>query len=314
MTEPLTKARDLTHVRFAAPDLKEMARFLTAFGFANPAQTEERLEAFGTAQTYPIHLTEHADEAGFRGFGLLVEDAALETLAAHDAAEIQTRTGSNAGRFVALTDPDGFYVEAFAPAETAAKPMPRGPGWNEADQADRLNQRLQIEPGPSHVKRLGHVVLNVRDFETSAQWYQSRFGLIRSDEIHMGDPDTVIGCFFRCDLGAVPSDHHTLFLLQGGEGKFEHAAFEVAGFNDLMAGHEHLKREGATHEWGVGRHILGSHIFDYWRDPWGHELEHWTDGDRLDADAPAGRHGIETLLGTQWGEVHKMLRASQPQA
>ena len=50
-----------------------------------------------------------------------------------------------------------------------------------------------------------------------------------------------------------------------------------------MCGHDWLKEKGRRHEWGVGRHILGSQIFDYWRDPWGHTLEHWTDGDLLDA-------------------------------
>jgi hypothetical protein len=37
-----------------------------------------------------------------------------------------------------------------------------------------------------------------------------------------------------------------------------HAAFEVCGVDDLMAGHDHLKKAGYHAHWGVGRHILGS--------------------------------------------------------
>ena len=32
-----------------------------------------------------------------------------------------------------------------------------------------------------------------------------------------------------------------------------------------------LAARGYPHAWGVGRHILGSQIFDYWRDPFGHK-------------------------------------------
>jgi hypothetical protein len=31
-----------------------------------------------------------------------------------------------------------------------------------------------------------------------------------------------------------------------------------------IVGHYHLERNGWTNAWGVGRHIFGSQIFDYW--------------------------------------------------
>jgi hypothetical protein len=159
----------------------------------------------------------------------------------------------------------------------------------------------RVARGPSHVKRLGHGVLNVKNFRESEAWYKSRFGLITSDEINLGSPEQAFGAFLRCDRGNIPSDHHTLFLLGTGNLGFNHAAYEVADFDDLMCGHDWLKEKGRHHEWGVGRHVLGSQIFDYWRDPWGHTLEHWTDGDLL--DAAWGSHGatIQEALRSQWG-------------
>jgi len=85
-----------------------------------------------------------------------------------------------------------------------------------------------------------------------------------------------------------------------GEPGFEHAAFEVEDFDALMTGHAHLRGAGWTHHQGVGRHVLGSQIFDYWRDPWGHVVEHFTDGDLLDAAARRGLHDPATALGSQW--------------
>jgi catechol 2,3-dioxygenase-like lactoylglutathione lyase family enzyme len=151
------------------------------------------------------------------------------------------------------------------------------------------------------VKRLGHSVLDVKNFRESEAWYKSRFGLITSDQINLGSPDRAFGAFLRCDRGSLPSDHHTIFLLGTGEPRFNHAAYEVADFDDLMCGHDWLKEKGRRHEWGVGRHILGSQIFDYWRDPWGHTVEHWTDGDLLDAAWGSRTAAIQDLLGTQWG-------------
>ena len=62
-----------------------------------------------------------------------------------------------------------------------------------------------------------------------------------------------------------------------------------------------LKDAGRQAEWGVGRHVLGSQVFDYWRDPWGHTLEHWTDGDLFTAADGSNIASLQDLLGVQWG-------------
>ena len=42
-------------------------------------------------------------------------------------------------------------------------------------------------------------------------------------------------------------------------------------------------------------------MFDYWRDPWGHTLEHWTDGDLFTAADGSNIATVQDLLGVQWG-------------
>ena len=64
---------------------------------------------------------------------------------------------------------------------------------------------------------------------------------------------------------------------------------------------KYLKENGNRHSWGIGRHILGSQVFDYWFDPYGFRVEHWTDGDLLNSDTPMGRSSLSEALKVQWG-------------
>ena len=52
---------------------------------------------------------------------------------------------------------------------------------------------------------------------------------------------------------------------------------------------QHLRDRGYRHSWGIGRHIQGSQIFDYWRDPDKMMFEHYADGDVF--DSPSRRVG-----------------------
>ncbi len=52
-------------------------------------------------------------------------------------------------------------------------------------------------------------------------------------------------------------------------------------------GHEWLKAKSYKAHWGVGRHVLGSQVFDYWWDPDGFRVEHYADGDLYDNTVPA---------------------------
>lgn len=46
-------------------------------------------------------------------------------------------------------------------------------------------------------------------------------------------------------------------------------------FDIQSLGHQWLRDKGYDLVWGVGRHVLGSQIFDYWWDRSGFVLEHY---------------------------------------
>jgi catechol 2,3-dioxygenase-like lactoylglutathione lyase family enzyme len=302
------KIEDIAYVRFRAPDLGAMKAFLCDFGLTPVPSSDGALYARGTGPQPFLHATAKG-EPGFVALGLRAESMAdLKRLAEVEGTRIEPLNAPGGGSVVALTDRDGYRVEVIAgqkPAESIS--MPDAPVRNDARAKLRLRASTRLAAGPAHVVRLGHAVLGVKDFRAAEAWYKSHFGFITSDEIEAA-PGASIGAFLRCDRGATPTDHHTLFLLQAPSGPgFNHAAFEVMDFDDLMCGHTHLKQAKRTPAWGIGRHILGSQIFDYWKDPWGHELEHWTDGDLFTAADGSNKAALKELLAVQWGQNHPMM-------
>ena len=298
----MIKVDDIAYVRFRAPDLGAMQAFLEDFGLVLADRDDKRLFMRGAGPAPFLHVTE-LGQAGFSAVGFRAKDSSdLESLAKSEGLEPTTLDGPGGGLMLRLTDPDGFSVEVVAGQQIRAPDsFPPRAAWNNSEGYLRKRATKRIASGPSHVVRLGHCVLSVSNFRASEAWYKERLGFITSDEIEL-QPGFAVGAFMRCDRGELPADHHTLFLLQGPKGPgFNHAAFEVRDLDDLMSGHAVLKGKSYTHEWGVGRHILGSQVFDYWRDPWGHTLEHWTDGDLFTAADPPGKAGIPELLGVQWG-------------
>lgn len=299
----MIKVKDIAFVRFAAPDLDTMERFTGDFGLETTERSDTHLYCRGTDPQPYLHVTE-LGEAGFRGLAFEAASAADLNAAAQmeGASAIETLDGPGGGSRVRFTDLDGFSVEVVhgrEPLETL--PLRLTSPLNQGSERRRLGQPQRLEHGPAQVKRIGHCVIRVADFKLTAEWYQSRFGFLVSDNVYLGEKDNIITAFMRCDRGDEFVDHHTLLAVGLGEPGFDHAAFEVEDFDTVMLGHDHLAKAGYEHHAGIGRHILGSQIFDYWKDPWGHVVEHFTDGDLLDAGAKPTLMDPAAALGTQWG-------------
>lgn len=294
---------DVAHVRFSAPDLDLMERFLSDFGLT-PFREGGMLYAHGLGAAPFLHATE-LGEPGFCALGLLAPSVeALNELAERESKPVLACKRPGGGWLVELEDPDGFRIEVVAGRSDGLRQNPpTAIDWNSAVDKRRVRATKRLPSKPSQVVRLGHCVLGVSDFARSQKWYREKFGFITSDEI-VAPHGQAIGAFMRCDRGDEPTDHHSLFLIQDPRGVgFNHAAFEILDADDLFVGHEWLQRAGWKAHWGIGRHVLGSQIFDYWRDPWGHALEHWTDGDLLVAADGSRQATLTELMSVQWGHA-----------
>lgn len=286
----MIKVTDLAYVRLRAPDLERMEAFLTDFGLVRAARTPAALYMRGTDPRHHLHITELGDPA-FVGVGLQAATAAdLDAVAgAPGASAVEAIDEPGGGRRVRLTDPNGIAVEVVhGIASVEPLPPPAARAVNVGSARRRLGRAQAVERGPAHVKRLGHFVLLVNDFRETEAFYHSHFGFVNSDEIYLGERQQVLAAFMRCDRGAEFVDHHSFLAVGAGTVELNHVSFEVQDLDDLMTGHEHLAGRGYEHRWGVGRHILGSQIYDYWRDPWGRVHELWTDGDLFNDRHPTG--------------------------
>ena len=280
--------QDIAYVRYGAPDLDVMQAFLADFGLHVAARTDTSLYMRAAGDAPFVHVTDYSAEPAALGFGLRVASLAdLESVAATLGTKVEYSGAPGGGKVVRFTDPAGLRVELVwgqdngaAMTQRAAVPL------NNISQRQRLGVPVRRAPAPSNVMRLGHVAIHVKDFPQVVDFYQRVLGFKVSDSYWAGASDNTIAVFLHCGLGTSWTDHHTIALIaaQDGQTRFDHSAFEVVDIDDLMQGNAYLTQRGHTHSWGVGRHIQGSQIFDYWRDPFGNKIEHWTDGDIVNDD------------------------------
>lgn len=162
----------------------------------------------------------------------------------------------------------------------------------------------RYHPGPALVHKLGHFGYVVPDFDRELAWYTDNFNFVPSDILYHWDFSNIdVMTFMHLDLGEEYSDHHIMFM-QRAEPHVKktfvhHTSFEVADFDTQLLGHEWLGKQGWKSIWGVGRHVLGSQIFDYWADPSGFKIEHYADGDLVNKDTPTRRDVVGPL--SIWG-------------
>jgi hypothetical protein len=304
--EPTVCATELLYLMFERPDLDKAEVFLEDFGLTRASRTDAHLFMRGTGTAPFCWMATRARRARFVGFGLRVDSLdALRKLSRLDGAsaiEPLPVSFPGGGQAVRLIDPSGFTVHAvYGQATAEARPHrePLALNWGDI-QPPRVNATQRPAAEPAEVIRLGHVVLEVARFQATCDWYTRHFGFVPSDVQVLPDGSPAV-TFMRLDLGDQPADHHTLALAQAPIAQYSHSAYEVVDTDAVAMGQRVLRSRGHRHAWGIGRHILGSQIFDYWADPWGQKHEHYTDGDLFTADQPMGVHPVAREAMSQWG-------------
>ena len=208
------------------------------------------------------------------------------------------------GHAVLLRDPSGYPVRVVhgvpeLPTLPERAPLP----VNFGTEPVRVNATQRPARQPAQIQRLGHVVLGTTRFRAGLDWYLDTLGLIVSDFLYLdGQRDRGPAmAFIRCDLGTVPADHHTLAMILQPRTGYVHSAYQLTDLDEVAASGAYLREQGYRHAWGLGRHIQGSQIFDYWRDPDRLMFEHYTDGDMFDATMEPGWAPLSASGLAQWG-------------
>jgi catechol 2,3-dioxygenase-like lactoylglutathione lyase family enzyme len=296
--------QDIAYVRYQVTDLDRMEAFLIDFGLQRALRTPTALYMRAAGPAHHVHVSELGPENATVGFGFRAASAAdLQRLAEQVGSRVEDNPEPGGGQRVRFIDPCKFVVDVIhGQAEQAPLPTRDPIAMNPARDRRRFGQPVRLSPAPCQITRLGHLALLVPDFARMLAFYRDVLGLRTSDTYWAGKQGNVIAAFMHCGLGDRWTDHHTLALIsaQDGKARFDHSAFEAIDLDDLMQGGEHLKSRGWKHSWGVGRHIQGSQLFDYWRDPFGNKIEHWTDGDLVNDTTPVGTARVSAEELRQW--------------
>jgi catechol 2,3-dioxygenase-like lactoylglutathione lyase family enzyme len=305
MTMPVIKATDLAYGRLTAPDLDAMEEFLTHFGLIRSARTPTALYMRGTDGRHHLHVTEKGDPH-FVGFAY--HAASEEDL--HRVAKLPGASGVESidepggGKRVRLREPNGYQIEVVWGIETPGPiAVPETPMNTGGEPLRRAGTLMRLRKSPSPIKRIGHGVFGTPRVKETVQWFRETLGFIGSDDVYVGDKENIIGSFNRCDRGDEWVDHHVFFCVHNERAGMNHMSFEVPDVDAVFKDHEYLARLGKyDHMWGVGRHLLGSQVYDYWADPWGRVHERWADTDRLNARSGSNLLSAQEGLVSQWGE------------
>ena len=308
-TNPVIKVHDIAWLEFCKPDLAKAQAFAEAFGFTVASRTQDELHLRGVATGSPCVLIRKGRRTSYVGAAFrAAESADVLRLAETAGHRVERLSDAIGGIGVTLQDPSGQIVRVVADLDDGPELQGQRThdyNFGALDPAGitRTNATQRPLHEPALVERLGHVVLQRDRFLENLNWYLEHLGLIVSDFLyydgqrHRGP----VMSFIRCDRGSEPTDHHTLAMTLGPSDRYVHSAYQVCDLDAIGAGSRYLTERGYQHSWGIGRHIQGSQIFDYWRDPDGFLVEHFADGDRFDASMEPGWAPMTASGLAQWG-------------
>jgi len=139
-------------------------------------------------------------------------------------------------------------------------------------------------PSPVRVKKLGHVVIQVRNLERSMRFYTEVLNFKVSDNASAGGVFlTAVGDHHT--IGLFPSDGDDAEIPGKGAVRLHHFAMQVGSLDELFEVRAYLKEQGVPIVF-EGRRALGGHTSVEFLDPDGYHLELYYDMDQI---PPGGR-------------------------
>lgn len=303
---PIGRATELAFLRWEKRNVEATERFWRDFGMAISSSSKTEVIARGAGSSPCIAIATQGSRDRFLGTAFkMSEDTDLgHYVKALDATWLPSHAIPGGGRGVELRDPSGRSVWLLQGQQDVDALPVRAPlvsEMNTSQHVARVNRTIRAPVEPAQVVRLGHVALQTVDFATMLEWYQRVLGIIATDVQYLADGSPSLA-FCRLNLGDQPADHHTVVIVGGIEEKYEHSAYEVIDLDALGQGQQVLRAHGHKHMWGIGRHVLGSQLFDYWFDPDGFEYEHYTDGDLFTAEFETGYSPLTFGSIWAWGQ------------
>lgn len=271
-TQERINLKRLAHVYYTHSNWDAACQFLHDFGLI-PVEGYDQSPGVIYYRGYGpepfVYCATKGDEDEFGGGAWIVDSMADLELAARilphasDVFDLKTPGG---GKCVSFQDPvDGFkfhliYGQTSRDSSDDFKELP----LNFPNNKHRpVNKTQRMEKGPAPVHKIGHFGLCVTNYEQTFNFFTSNFNFKPSDIIYNKEGKDIT-TFLHLDRGSEAVDHHVFFFFEGPVAHVHHSSFEVHDFDVQLLGHHWLREKNYESAWGVGRHVAGSQIFDYW--------------------------------------------------
>jgi catechol 2,3-dioxygenase-like lactoylglutathione lyase family enzyme len=137
-------------------------------------------------------------------------------------------------------------------------------------------------PSPARIRKLGHVVIQVRNLERSIRFYTEVLNFRVSDNATAGGVFlTAVGDHHT--IGLFPSDGDNAELPAEGAVRLHHFAMQVGSLEELFEFRAYLQKRGIPIVW-EGRRAMGGHTSVEFLDPDGYNVELYCDMDQIGPD------------------------------
>ena len=306
----------LAHVYFEHPDLDQFEDFAEEFGFVIAKKEANKIYYRGYGKDPYVYVASQATggKPVFKGPTFVAASREeFDKAKALPGAVLHSLAGApGGGEMITFSRVDDtFFHVVFGQEERMVDPehIPSatieelGPA-NTPFEKPRKGQFQRFHDGPALVHKLGHFGYVHPHLDAELKWYTDNFNFVPSDILYHWDFSNIdVMTFMHLDLGEQYSDHHIFFMQRTPpeveKAYLHHSSYEVENFDTQMIGHQWLGKKGWKSVWGIGRHVLGSQIFDYWQDPSGYKIEHYADGDLVNMHTPTQREVVGPL--SVWG-------------
>jgi catechol 2,3-dioxygenase-like lactoylglutathione lyase family enzyme len=264
---PAAGIHSIDHFALAVPDLYEAGAFIEAFGLrVERCDRELRLRATAADHVWGriFQSARPGKHLEYVSLGCYSSDLdALRTQVEVSGGKIRPAHERGDSQGFWFSDPDGNLVQV----KVAEKRMPdsKPPLADESIPAGVRGASTRSKASTVVPTRLAHLVLFTTSVSGAIDFYQRALGVLVSDRSRE---------LIAFTYGRHGSDHHLLAFLRSDRSGLHHSSWDVGAIGAIGLGAERLRTAGYGHQWGLGRHVLGSNFFNYTRDTWGLWWEH----------------------------------------
>lgn len=284
MTPPF-RYRRLAYVALNVTDLDRSSRYYEELVGLNVTERGDEFVALRCSRDHHNLLLYPAGAPGIKRVGFELESA----------AELAKAQKHLEGLGISI---ESVSAEELKALRTVAAFRFRIPGSGLCFEF--LVQMMQLAqayaPNVTQIERLGHVVINVSDFDATLKFLNEQLGFQTSDFV------PGFAAFLRCFPNPL---HHSLAILSGESSHLNHVNFMVRDIDDVGRAMNRMKKADVDIVFGPGRHQPSESIFLYFLDPDRMTVEYSFGMETFPEEQAREARLLEPVPGTldSWGSV-----------